>query len=95
MNMMDTIEEAHQQEPQEPARSREVMQAIGEWLEDYADTSESVQARLREAIGNLDFSGMDREEAFEAIGEENRRLCVAYMPKPKKLHRVNFHDDAA
>ncbi len=32
MNMMDAIEEAYQ-EPQEPMRSREVMRAIGEWLD--------------------------------------------------------------
>ncbi|PKQ78978.1 hypothetical protein CJP16_09500 [Aeromonas sobria] len=95
MNMMDAIEEAHQ-EPQEPAKSREVMQAIGAWLEDYADAAEGAQARLREAIENIDFTGMDdRDEAFGAIASENTRLSIARMPKPKKLHRDNWHDEAA
>jgi hypothetical protein len=82
-------------EQEEPARSREAMQAIGEWLEDYADAAEGAQARLHEAIGNTDFTGMTREEAFDAIGTENTRLSIARMPKPKKLHRDNWHDEAA
>lgn len=94
MNMMDAIEEAHQ-EPQEPAKSREVMQAIGAWLEDYADATENAQARLREAIENIDFTGMNRDEAFGAISSENTRLSIARMPKAKKLHRDNWHDQAA
>jgi hypothetical protein len=94
MNMMDAIEEAHQ-EPQEPARSREVMKAIWEWMEDYADAPAGPQARLKQAIGNIDFTGMDRDEAFDAIGSENTRLSLARMPKAKKLHRDNWHDQAA
>ncbi|CAJ1785478.1 hypothetical protein [Aeromonas jandaei] len=95
MNMMDTIEEAHQ-EPQEPIRSREAMQAIGEWLDDYADAAESAQARLREAIENIDFAGMNRDEAFEAIGIENRRLAVSRMPKPiTSIRRVKWYDEVA
>lgn len=83
-----------EQEPQEPARSREAMQAIGEWLEDYADAPAGPQARLKQAIGNIDFTGMDRDEAFDAIGSENTRLSLARMPKAKKLHRDNWHDEA-
>lgn len=95
MNMMDAIEEAYQ-EPQEPIRSREAMQAIGEWLDDYADAAEGAQARLREAIESIDFAGMDRDEAYQAIGAENSRLAVSRMPKPTtQLRRVNWYDEVA
>jgi hypothetical protein len=95
MNMMDAIEEAYQ-EPQEPIRSREAMQAIGEWLDDYADAAEGAQARLREAIENIDFAGMDRDEAYQAIGVENSRLAVSRIPKPTaQLRRVNWYDEVA
>ncbi|MGL5396286.1 hypothetical protein [Aeromonas veronii] len=95
MNMMDAIEEAYQ-EPQEPMRSREVMRAIGEWLDDYADAAEGAQARLRDAIENIDFAGMDRNEAYHAIATENSRLAVSRMPKPTtQLRRVNWYDEVA
>ncbi|MFM5008353.1 hypothetical protein ACEUB7_07480 [Aeromonas veronii] len=95
MNMMDAIDEAYQ-EPQKPIRSREAMQAIGEWLDDYADAAEGAQARLREAIDNIDFIMMNHDEAFEAIRVENSRLAVSRIPKPTApIRRVNWYDEAA
>ncbi|MCO4201231.1 hypothetical protein M2R28_16315 [Aeromonas hydrophila] len=95
MNMMDALDEVYQ-EPQKPIRSREAMQAIGEWLDDYADAAEGAHARLREAIDNIDYAGMSRCEAFEAIGVENRRLAVSRIPKPTaSIRRVNWYDEAA
>jgi hypothetical protein len=83
-------------EQEEPAMNMmDAIEEIGAWLEDYADATENAQARLREAIENIDFTGMNRDEAFGAISSENTRLSIARMPKAKKLHRDNWHDQAA